>query len=530
MSINVGETIANPVNVSASLATLTFSSGVTHPIDGVNNNPVNVSAGFDSLALAGLTATIGDDEIIRPAAQQMSLSAELPEVIATLTQSADPVDATLESLNVTSQNPEVIGGSIITFSLADVEFTDTAGDQTVNWAAEINAALPAGQETISHQFTPALPTGVTFDLSSRVLTFTDSVGGVTAAQNYDLEISTANASAEADWQSRISGTGVVWYHDFRSDSEVDNFRWQNGFGNDVNDVFQPGRCIRNTALGITGGGCLELKHLTGVNNAPGWWRPFSALTASGNGRASDDPGANGTLTIHPDWDPTNTSMNGNWGRSYYAAQSEIDSGAGGFTASDFDGTEFYLQFRYRVTAGRYAAGNASLGGKICFIATTKNTPNQELVFQNMLNRVWLWYTNIGSSPDTGGSLGEPGFTGKQIGGEYESCNFQSSPYPGCWLYVPNEWVTFMVHVVPGTNLNPDTNLRVYVAREGQTSYETVFFKANNTIQFSAPGTHPRGYNAFQPSNYMNNQNANTAWSQYYDQIILSKNFIPCPQV
>src|SRR5690606_7644916 len=81
--------------------------------------------------------------------------------------------------------------------------------------------------------------------------------------------------AEADWQARISGQGVVWYHDFRTDAEVDNFRWASGHGLDPGDVARPGLCIRNTNDGVTGGGCLELIYPVGSRGAPGWWRPFA---------------------------------------------------------------------------------------------------------------------------------------------------------------------------------------------------------------------------------------------------------------
>ena len=45
-------------------------------------------------------------------------------------------------------------------------------------------------------------------------------------------------NAEADWRLRSGQDpaqpqpGVVWFHDFRSDAEVDAFRWTGGVGND----------------------------------------------------------------------------------------------------------------------------------------------------------------------------------------------------------------------------------------------------------------------------------------------------------
>ncbi len=328
--------------------------------------------------------------------------------------------------------------------------------------------------------------------------------------------------AEEDWQSRIADPGVVWYHDFRSDKEVDAFRWAGGFGNDPNDTARPGTCVRNTTDGITGGGCLELIYRVGSSSAPGWWRPFAPMSAASTGKAVDDPAANGALPLRP-WDPSSKGENEAFREAYYAHPSYI--GAEGFSADKFDGSEFYLQFRMKMDPNRYLAGTPP-AGKLSFLATTQQTLNQEIVHQNMRNRRSLWYTNFGSSPDTGGSMGV--YNGsKQPGGPYQACGTPGGA-AGCWLFNDAEWVTFLYHLVPGTLDNKDTLFEVFVARQGQLQYETLFSQLN-TIVFSNPSTgHPRGYNSFQPSNYMNGQPTSVEWYQRYDQIIFSRSFIPCP--
>lgn len=329
--------------------------------------------------------------------------------------------------------------------------------------------------------------------------------------------------AEADWRSRISDPGVVWFHDFRTDAEVDNFRWAGGYGNDPNDMQDPGRCIHNTSDGITGGGCLELIYPVGTSGAPGWWRPFAPMSGSSNGRGEDDPGARGTIPL-ASWEPTNHSENENFRQSYYANPSYV--GAEGFAANQFNGSEFWLQFRIKVDPNRYSSGTPA-SGKLSFLATTQQTLNQEIVQQNQRDRRALWYTNFGSSPDTGGSMGVNGGS-KQPGGPYEDCG--PSGTGGCWLFNDGEWVTFLYHLVPGTDGNKDTLFEVFVARQGETEYETLFSQMN-TINFSDTSTgHPQGYNSFQPSNYMNGQSTTVQWYQRYDQIIFSHNSIPCPQV
>lgn len=217
------------------------------------------------------------------------------------------------------------------------------------------------------------------------------------------------AGAESDWQSRISGPGVVWCHDFRTAAEVDNFRWAGGHGNDPGDVARPGKCVWNGGDGITGGGCLELIYPVGSSSAPGWWRPFAPMSGASTGRGTDDPAAGGSLQLEP-WDPANRGENEGFRRAYYANPAYI--GASGFSEDQFNGSEFWLQFRIKMDPNRYQSGTPS-GGKLSFLATTQQTLNQEIVHQNMRDRRSLWYTNFGSSPDTGGSMGVNG--GSKIG-------------------------------------------------------------------------------------------------------------------
>lgn len=338
-----------------------------------------------------------------------------------------------------------------------------------------------------------------------------------------LAKSAATDDLEADWQFRASGAGVVWFHDFRSDAEVDAFRWVGGLGNDPNDTQLPGRCIRNTTLGITGGGCLELIYRVGSQNAPGWWRPFGALSGSGNGKGVDDPGASGSLAVPLNaWDASNPGENEAYRKSYYAHPDQV--GVAGWTADKFDGTEFFIQYRFRYTASRRDPSTPP-AGKLAFIATTQSTLNQELVVMNNRSGLWQWYTNFGSSPDTGGALGISGGN-KQPGGDFPSCD-NSADSGLCYVYPTDEWVTLLIHVVPGHDGVKDTRLRAYVAEDGETSYRKIF-DGLATINFTNPTGHPQGYNSFQPSNYMNGAASGVAWSQFYDQIIFSKLWIPPP--
>ncbi|MGQ0384064.1 MAG: hypothetical protein ACT4UP_05180 [Gammaproteobacteria bacterium] len=345
-------------------------------------------------------------------------------------------------------------------------------------------------------------------------------------------------NAEADWLLRTGQNpqfpqpGVVWFHDFRSDAEVNAFRWQNGWGNDPGSQSTLGSsCRRITTDGITGGGCLEIVRPAGSTEPPSWWRPFSPLTGASNGRGADDPGANSTMPRLAWTGLTNRQANSEWKKGYYAhADYSGNHSYGGrnWTTSDFDGREFWLQFRFKVSAGRMNSSVASGDGKYLFIATTGATLTQELVVQSSKN-MFLWYTNFGNSPDPpGGSLW--GNNSRQPGGDYASCDIPTLGQ-NCWQYQPDQWVTFLFHIVPGHHMVRDTRLEVFAARQGSTQYETIY-SFLNTINFDdGPSLgHPRAYNAFQPSAYCNGLSSNTAWTQRYDQIIFSKNFIPCPAV
>ncbi len=399
----------------------------------------------------------------------------------------------------------------------------TQGTAT-NWSFDAYDP-PIANSTIASVGTP-LPADVSLNSTSKLLVYGGG-GSVGITSGHILDSNTA----EADWQARIAGTGVVWYHDFRAASEVNAFRWQNGFGNDPNSQsFLGPQCRRIITDGITGGGCLEIERPAGSGDPPGWWRPFAPLLAPGNGKTTDDPAANGTLVKRTWTGLTNTQANGGFKKGYYTNPDyRIAHNYGGtnWVLDDFDGTEFYLQFRFKVSSGRMSSSLNSGDGKYDFIATTGSTLTQELVIQSSKN-MFLWYTNFGSSPDTGGSLGSG--ASRQPGGNYATCDI---PVLGqnCWNYVADQWVTFMIHVSPGHHNVKDTLLEVFAARPGQLAYETIY-SLLNTINFdNGPSLfHPRAYNAFQPSAFCNGLNSNTTWQQRYDQIIFSKNFIPCPQV
>ena len=162
--------------------------------------------------------------------------------------------------------------------------------------------------------------------------------------------------AEDDWQARISDPGVVWFHDFRTDAEVDQFRWAGGTGNDPGDLGRPNTVRRLTNDGITGS-CLEIFRPAGSSDGAVWWRPFSPLD-TGNGKPENDPAANDSLSVLP-WTPSQGgSEMERWQPGYYG-HANYHAGHPG----RFDGTEYYFQCRVKMDPRRTGQPD---GGKLFY--------------------------------------------------------------------------------------------------------------------------------------------------------------------
>ena len=376
--------------------------------------------------------------------------------------------------------------------------------------------------------------GVTANVGAVTIDY-DGTSPIGSIANVDYVVTTQQNTAEFDWQLRTSGAGVVWFHDFRSDAEVNRFRWQGGLGNDLNGTGD-GNCRRITTDGITGGGCLEINIPAGGTAAAGWSRPFSPLTGATNGRGTDDPGASPLA-----WNVAHgTDYLGTWKNGWYTHADY----QGSWPTWGFGGTEFWIQFRVKISANRTLATGHP--GKLAFIGVTGNgashfTPDQEIVIQSLPSRLLRAYTNFGNGFNS--ALTEPqrasdaSGTTKQPGGAYAGTCIDNLNCSICWCYPMDEWVTVLVHVRPGhhgTSLSQtaaqDTLLEIKVARAGETSYTTIYSKSNFVFTFSSGA--PQGWSVFEPSGYMNwpQQGPSThSWTQRFDQVIFSTSEIPCPQ-
>lgn len=312
--------------------------------------------------------------------------------------------------------------------------------------------------------------------------------------------------AETDWIARSTGPGVKWAHDFRNQSEFTKFALMNSS--------QPSSWMtRDTSDGIGKGASLLFSVPAGSHCNHAWPRPFSAL-----------PGDVGYVS-GPDY--TNVNNWYQWRYGMYGNQAYHD------TQPNFVGTDFYIQFRVKMSSSFFGSNPP---GKLCFIDIAGGG-DQEIIPK--VQRQFDMYTNFGSRSNS--YLYEPQdngsgpYTSLQPGSEY------SLP-PIYWNWPTEEWVTALIHVIPGkqnTVDNPkmndpttnfDTGIQVWVARQGATSYTKIWDKKNYAWAYDAnPGYgNPFGFNIFTPSAYRNNVPSVTDWSIRWGQIIFSSQMIPCP--
>jgi len=327
----------------------------------------------------------------------------------------------------------------------------------------------------------------------------------------------APTSAAADWNTRISNPGVVWYHNFDSAAEVNNFRWTGGYAGGNDPLARGSAYAPNIAWvpsgGADGGGYLRLYRPTGTGgDGTHWIRMFNPLTGAGNGRGVDDPGANGALapqTYTPTdggsqmWDWYNRTRPGWYGHASY------------HSGTLFDGEDFYLQVRVKIHRNRTAMGNVAVG-KLLSASTTRNSyTQQEIVTYS------AWPTPSG--------VGTPNIHNVYQGHNYSPISDvgMGTKNPTNWAY-SFDWDTLLYHITPGRDGVNETRLEVWAAHAGESSYAKIW-DVMYPAHFEAGGRYQKGWNAWLCWIYQNGL-YNTAFYQSYDQIIFSKAMIPCPKV
>jgi hypothetical protein len=212
------------------------------------------------------------------------------------------------------------------------------------------------------------------------------------------------------------------------------------------------------------------------------------MSSPGNGRATDDPAANGTITLRT-WAPTDGGgqtagwLHGDWGPA---------------STGSWDGNEFWLQMRMRFESVRRDAD--SNDGKISYISRTERSlTDQEIVTYYKNSTHFALY-----------EAGSPEIVNK------------IAAVPHVW----DVWATYLYHIIPGDENATNTTIEVWRAVQGETSWTKVFETFDETIDYR--DTLRKAWNALICSAFHNPSEAMPEFTQKYDQIIFSKNTIPIP--
>lgn len=372
---------------------------------------------------------------------------------------------------------------------------------------------------------------------------------------------------QQDWINRTSGAQVVWSHSFASAAEANQFRWENTIGNDPLATAADATNLRWSSNGGPGDfGFLSIYRPSGSSdgNTPSWWRPFSPMLSPGNGQASNDPGANGTITRQT-WAPTSHGgQTSGWTNGWYSNNAALGP----------DGVDFWIQIRIKMDTNASIAGAVS-PAKLVEINFANPVPGQGATFvnQNLItylngsfgggrnyHRIYsgdgggIWdYTANAYIPsqsiamsDSRVVTGSDSGHNEQVGGSTWNpptgyCNIQNTA-PGstnaCWAW-SGGWDTVLYHVTPGpvTGNGPHggilCSIQVYAAHQGETSYTKIRDQTYELNGWEAAGK--EGYQSLYFAAYSNNLNQPAGITSSYAQVIFAKGDgtnnipIPCPQ-
>lgn len=353
---------------------------------------------------------------------------------------------------------------------------------------------PDGDTVTTSRIGGSAPPGVTLQSNATV-----TIPAGTAAGTYTVNgrADDGRTEAAADWLARANGSGVVWAQLFETATAVDSYRFTNGVGLDRTPAAGTvGSYVRwNATDGIMGKGCLELEQLANGNMNSYWCRPF---------------------------DPSLTT----W-----------QSSAPGVTKGAGQG--FYVQLRMKTNCAGVAGTNGQ-GRKAFSVSRTENSYTfQEVVAQDTYYRgVFQMYQGYGANStyeplDTAMPGADFNF---QPGSAYATspgyCSYQqvgAGNRANCWTWGSSEWITYLLHVIPGNDGSSNQTVEVWAWKAGMPGYVKIIERTNLTQRYDADKS--AAYNAVILWIYETNRIGGPAnQKQWYDQVIFSTNFIACPTV
>lgn len=368
-----------------------------------------------------------------------------------------------------------------------------------------------------------LPAGVT--LSGSTLQYD---GSSSESASYSISAVAADSAGLADFAARANGPSVVWYNHFDSDAEMNQYRWAGGVGNDPNATTpDAGYMTRSLTGGPDGGPYLQiLRKSASAESNVNWWRPLSAIASPGNGKTVNDAAAGGAVALRT-WAPASGgNQTATWAKDYY-----------GPTTYD---QPFYIQMRLMSDPNAFSFGD-SIGKKFYISVTDFSDSRQEIITYagTPFHRLYSEFTS--SQPlEQDDLLARPG---QQVGGERSTygtggshCDVGSNPGL-CWQFGTNQWDTVLYKITPsstnilfGATVPPYNIFRIQVwcANSGVTSYTRVWDEVYNGLWDN--GAAGSGWNALIFNTYHNNLAGAAQYWQRYAQVIMSLDWIPCPQV
>jgi hypothetical protein len=524
-----------PVDVALTGSEVTASQGSLGSARFVALRSRKVGGGAAVRALVGQSATVS----------QGTASPNVSKALTGLAiASAQGSLGKTRTRNITGQ---AIGLSTGTMTPANQGLTWTGNifPMTVNRGSFFDLA-PFISDPLSElvNITPnvALPTGVAITSSPtwRVTATAAATLGATSGMNLTLV-----KNATADFTARASGPDVVWWHNFDTAAEVNQFRWTGGYGSG-NDPLGQGQganqCFWVASGGADGGGFMRLSYPVGTSNGSSyWWRPYAPFNGAGNGKGTNDPGASGTIPVQS-WNPTN----GGNQTSEFTTNSARPAFYGHATAvaanpTKFDGTTHYLQVRIRraQTPGGPPDNEdfTNIVGKSFWPnVTTSTSTAQELVFYGQSPA-----DSVGTQSRLRIYEGVNRSGGPSIGGNSMTTTIDNNDNVNDWRF-SGGWDTILMGLTPGTHFGTGTNrtrLEVWAqhdptlfpAESGvytkvwDVLYSAGFDQGPNSV--GAPNWN--GWNAVLLAIYHNGAVFTTSSFNFdYDQIIFSKATIAAP--
>lgn len=456
-----------------------------------------------------------------------------------------------------------------------IDLSPTGTETSVSFAQFV----PPGSTAYRlHASSVALPAGVTLDSAGRRFVGSSSGGVILDLAGVILEDIT---SAAQDWQARSTASGVIKAIDFGETgaAAIEKFI--------LRSPSTPASWTQwDGTEGIRRQGAMRQYCGAGASNGHKWPLPFSPFPASSGswGSLPADIGftrgiggnSGGVQWPYSGQQPNATNYHywryGLHGHSdYWNTTREYASTTPWewIQKPGYSTRDFYVQVRTKISASLFNINNLIANnhrGKHVYIDLCGGGAGELVSFSpaehtsgsyvSHRSRFYTYFNGYDLEAMRGGS------NYVQPGSQWAATCLANNAAAGqCWDMPEDEWFTLLFHVIPGRqNLdmaapqyNPwlgyataaykDTGLEVWAHRKGESGYTLIHQRVDSggndayAWYFSAVtesnynGTYgPRGFNEFEINAYMGSSNSASEmeWTRWYDQIIISHEFIACP--